>query len=96
MSCGGTELLEQETGHNIPIANATRWSSTYIMLNAIVKTETDKKGVLDRVAEKVGSSVRLTEKDMLTIKELCTLLEPIATLTTRLQVNLAIYVLRLE
>jgi len=87
MSCRATELLERETGHGIPLANATRWNSTYVMLKALLKAS-ENNGLLLRLAEEIGSDVHFSEKDLLTLKELCNLLEPIASATDRLEVSL--------
>lgn len=86
MSCNATELLEKETGHNIPMANATRWSSMYQMIKAVTDTEQEHNGILTRLAETTGSSIRINAKEIATLKELCGLLEPLANATTRLQV----------
>ena len=86
MSCNTTELLEKETGHNIPMANATRWSSMYQVIKALTDTEQEHNGILTRLAETTGSPIRFIAKELLTLKELCDLLEHLANATTRLQV----------
>ena len=85
MSAKATETLEREGVCHIPSPNATRWNSTYLMINAIVKIESTNGGLLRNVAETVGSSVQLTDRDIATLKELCLLLEPFADATVRLE-----------
>lgn len=88
MSCKATELLEKEAGRHIPAANSTRWNSTYAMLEAIVKIEESKPGLLSRVAAETGSTcstVRFTAMDHAVLAEMCKLLNPIADATTRLE-----------
>lgn len=82
MSCRATELLENETGHAIPIANATSWNNTYVMLKTSENT-----GLLQQLTEEIESAVRFRDKNLLTLKELCNLLEPIASARDRLQVS---------
>jgi hypothetical protein len=84
-SCKATELLETEAGRQIPAANATRWNSTLTMIGSIIKIETEHSGVLLRAAEVVGSTVRLTAKDLATLRELQVLLQPIASGTVKLE-----------
>jgi len=69
MSCNATELLEKETGHNIPIANATRWSSMYQMIKALTDTEQEHNGILTRLAETTGSPIRFKRRHCVTARQ---------------------------
>lgn len=46
-----TEMLEREAECHIPNANATRWNSTYQMLNGVIKVDERKPGLLTKVAK---------------------------------------------
>ena len=67
--------MESEDGRQIPAANATRWNRTLTMINSMIKIETEHSGVFLDAAEVVGSKVRLTAKDLATLKELQVLLQ---------------------
>ena len=86
-SCKATELLENEAGRQISVANATRWNSTLTMIEAIIKVESEHNGVLTRAAEAVGSAVRFTAKDLAILKELQTLLQPFEKATIKLEAD---------
>ena len=64
MSAKATEVLESEGVNRIPSPNATRWNSTFLMISAnIVNIESHTSGLLTRVADTIGSSVQLSERD---------------------------------
>nr|XP_033780910.1 zinc finger BED domain-containing protein DAYSLEEPER-like isoform X2 [Geotrypetes seraphini] len=82
-----TEKIENKAQHHIPAANTTCWNSMFSMVEAIVKIESAHHGLLLQITDELDSSVRLTAKDIATLKELHALLEPIATATHRLEVE---------
>ena len=69
----------------IPAPNATRWNSTYAMIEAMVSIENAHVALLSRAAEETGSTLRFTDKDCATLIELCQLLELVANATVRLE-----------
>jgi len=78
MSAKATELLEAEGASNILSPGATRWNNSYLMMNAIVKIESAKRGLLNKATEELRNSVNVTDRDVAILKEMCLILEPIA------------------
>ena len=84
-SCKAVEFLEENNVNAIPMQNATRWNSTFAMLNGLLKAEETCEGVLKKVGELISSSVLLLPKDLETLKELRGLLTYFAHATTLLE-----------
>jgi len=58
------------------------------MIDAIiVKIKAGKTGLLTKVAAEIGSGIQLNAKDIASLKELCSLLEPLTNATVRLEAD---------
>ena len=86
-SAKATELLEAEGACHIPSPGETRWNSSYLMMNAIVKTELAKRRLLNKVTDELGNSIKVTDWDVAILKEMCLILEPIANATVHLEAD---------
>ena len=84
-SCKATEMLKEAAGCIIPRPNSTRWNSQYRMLSSMLKICTDHPELMTKVAEILSSSIKLTQTDKDTTKELHTLLQPFTVVTERLE-----------
>jgi len=87
MSTKATELLEAEGASHIPSPGTTLWNSSYLMMNAIMKIESAKKGLLKKITEELTNSVKVTDRDVAILKEMCLIFEPLSNATIRLEAD---------